>query len=85
MILNANDHEHRKFKIYDCMGTVITGVIKYDTVTKEAEVYMCNQYGQYLVRSTLRDTGEDIKNEIIRTTIFLPGSYAVDDKGNRYE
>ncbi len=80
MFLSADNKADRKVAVYDCRGNEISGVVSFDTETKEVEMIV------YLVkkdadreRNVLFRLGSNGAPEPCIVKVTVPGSYAIVD------
>lgn len=72
MLLTADMPNAKDFEVRDFSGRMLGGVLSYDTVIKEIEMYVFDNRGFPVL-----DIG---KEEPIKVRFVLEGSYAVDKK-----
>lgn len=80
MILDANNAMHAKTKIFDCRGTQIGCVQRYDTESKEITMALPFGVGDTRIICSQDEEGQ-VGVKLV--TFTLEGSYAEDENGNR--
>lgn len=71
MLLTANMPNATEFEVRDVTGRPLTGVMSYDTDSKEAEMYVFDKNGAVVFPFS------ETEYQPVVAQIFLPGSYAV--------
>jgi len=81
MILDAAQPEFRNCKVYDCLGSLIGMVLRYDTLTQEVTLSIPSTTIDGTRRPVCFPEGGAVSP--LQVSFILKGSYAIDSSGNK--